>query len=53
MDFIVMKFDQLLAIVADEPVFETGLLLAGSVNLEREEDAALLNMETALQLLGG
>ena len=27
-----MKFDQLLAIVADEPVFETGLLLAGSVN---------------------
>ncbi len=27
-----MKFDQLLAIVADEPVFESGLLLAGSVN---------------------
>lgn len=27
-----MKFDQLLAIVADEPLFETGLLLAGSVN---------------------
>ena len=27
-----MKFDQLLAIVADEPVFETGLLLAGFVN---------------------
>ena len=27
-----MKFDQLLAIVADEPVFETGLLLVGSVN---------------------
>ena len=27
-----MKFDQLLGIVADEPVFETGLLLAGSVN---------------------
>ena len=27
-----MKFAQLLAIVADEPVFETGLLLAGSVN---------------------
>lgn len=27
-----MKFDQLLAIVADEPLFETGLLLAGAVN---------------------
>ena len=27
-----MKFDQLLAIVAYEPLFETGLLLAGSVN---------------------
>ena len=27
-----MKFAQLLAIVADEPVFETGLLLAGPVN---------------------
>lgn len=27
-----MKFDELLAVVADEPVFETGLLLAGSVN---------------------
>jgi predicted transcriptional regulator of viral defense system len=27
-----MKFDQLLTWVADEPVFETGLLLAGDVN---------------------
>jgi len=27
-----VKFDQLLAIVADEPLFETGLLLAGAVN---------------------
>lgn len=27
-----MKFDQLLAIVADEPLFETGLLLAGPIN---------------------
>lgn len=27
-----MKFAQLLAIVADEPLFETGLLLAGAVN---------------------
>ncbi len=29
--FIAVKFDQLLAIVADEPVFETGLLLAAAV----------------------
>lgn len=27
-----MKFDELIAIVADEPVFETGLLLAGDVD---------------------
>lgn len=27
-----MKFDELVEVVADEPVFETGLLLAGSVN---------------------
>ncbi len=27
-----MEFEQLLSIVGDEPVFETGLLLAGSIN---------------------
>ena len=28
-----MEFEQLVEIVSDEPVFETGLLLAGAVNV--------------------
>ena len=27
-----MRFDELVEIVADEPVFETGLLLAGNID---------------------
>jgi hypothetical protein len=54
-----MNFKQLIQIVGDEPVFETGLPLAGDVDpidvrpfLEPSADLGLLSLDNLLRVLG-
>jgi len=51
-----MDFTYLLQVVGDEPVFETGLLLAGDVDpvdVRRQLQDAVISTRTQLQLLHG